>query len=132
MATEGTNDTVKALSSLLENLGNLAAAPIIAVDNSLQTLMPSIETTGKTVGELFERSAKTLNDSVENLSTPLNSIVASLGELATSGIKAVSATGWQVAETVGYVGNNVLSAVQSAAGTIGDTVTSILPVGKKI
>lgn len=132
MANEGKVDLVQTISGTVQGLGNLAVAQITAMDKGIQTLMPSIENMNKSLTGTLETGAKTVTETLNSLSEPINTLAATAGDIAVKGIEAIGGAGWKAAETVGAVGNNVLSVVQSAVGTVGNAVSSVLPIGKKL
>ncbi|RDD31063.1 hypothetical protein CR161_10345 [Prosthecochloris sp. ZM] len=131
MANEGTTNAADAISGAINSLGNLAVSQIKVIDNSIQSLMPTINNVSKSLGSTLETGVKTMNDSLVSLSAPANSLLETCGEVAATGIKAVSSIAWKGAEIVGSVGNNALSIVQSGISTVGNVTSSVLP-GKKI
>ncbi|MCG8342191.1 MAG: hypothetical protein MI684_05070 [Chlorobiales bacterium] len=132
MANEGKVDLAQTITGTVQSLSGLAVAQITALDKGIQTLTPTIENMNKNLAGVLETGAKTVTETLNSLSEPLNTLVATMGDVAVKGIETVGGWGWKAAETVGFVGNNMLSVVQSAVGTVGSAVSSVLPIGKKL
>ena len=132
MANEGKVDLAQTITGTVQSLSGLAVAQITALDKGIQTLTPTIENMNKSLAGVLETGAKTVTETLNSLSEPLNTLVATMGDVAVKGIETVGGLGWKAAETVGFVGNNMLSVVQSAVGTVGSAVSSVLPIGKKL
>jgi len=132
MSNEGKTDLVQTVSDTVQNLGELAAAQITAVDKGIQNLQPAIDNLNTSLTGTLETGAKTATDTMNSLSEPLNSLIKTCGDIAVKGVETIGGAGWKLAETVGAIGNTVLSTAQSILGTAGNLITSVLPIGKKI